>query len=272
MPRYFDSHAHLDDPQLAVDLPAIIDRAAEAGVVAIVAIGTDVESSRRVVHLAEQFPMVYAAVGIQPNYTHEARPEDWQEIESLATHPQVVAIGETGLDHHWDRAPLEIQRDYFDRHIELAKSRRLPLVIHMRESADESSPLAESSCAEDILRMLEVCDAGPGVMHSYTGDAGMAGRFLERQMVLSFAGMVTFKKSDELRAVARQVPDDRLLIETDAPYLSPHPRRGQRPNEPALVTHTAACLAETRGMSVDAFAELTTRNAFRLFGIPDERA
>lgn len=265
--RLFDSHMHLDDPQFDGQRPAVVARAAKTGVVGIVAVGTGLKSSRQAVALAETFEIVHAAVGIQPNYVHEAEPEDWAGIEQLARHPAVVAIGETGLDHYWEMAPLDLQRDYFRRHLQLAKTVGKLFVTHMREPGPDTKHRPDFSCAEDILHVLVDEGAGPGIMHSYTGDATMAARFVERDMYISFAGMVTYKKSDSLRKVARTIPDERLLIETDAPYLSPHPCRGQRPNEPALIQHTAACLGEIRDATPEALAHLTTQNAMRAFGL-----
>ncbi len=185
---------------------------------------------------------------------------DWERIVALAGEPGVVAIGETGLDRHWDFTPFDVQQDYFDRHLRLAAERGLPFVVHMRD------------CDEDILAMLREAHArGPlvGVMHSFTGSRAMAEECLAMGMHVSFAGMVTYKKSDELRAIAAIVPDDRILIETDAPYLSPEPVRKIKRNEPAHVRHTAACLAEVRGVSLETFAAQTTANARRLFLPPN---
>ncbi|MCA9119338.1 MAG: TatD family hydrolase [Planctomycetaceae bacterium] len=254
--RLFDTHCHLDDEQFDSDRQAVLSRAADAGVETILAVGTTVGSSVQSVGLAAQYKSVFAAVGIQPNYCGEAAPQDWDQIVELSGAPKVVALGETGLDRYWDHTPFDVQEDYFDRHIRLSQTRDLPFIVHLRD------------CEADILRMLREARArGPlqGVMHSYTGSAAGAFECIELGLYISFAGMVTYKKSDELREVAKVIPDDRILIETDSPYLSPHPKRGQRPNEPALVIHTAGCLAETRGTSLESFAELTTRNASRLF-------
>ncbi len=225
----------------------------------MVAVGTTAPTSQKCTRLARQFDNVMAAVGIQPNYCGEVEPTDWDSIVTLSTEQGVVALGETGLDRYWDHTPLDVQRDYFDRHLQLSQSGGLPFIVHMRD------------CDEDILVALrEARTRGPllGVMHSFTGSEATASECLELGLYLSFAGMVTYKKSTELRSVAAIVPDDRILIETDAPYLSPHPKRSQRPNEPALVVHTAACLAELRGVGLELFAEQTTTNARRLFGFP----
>lgn len=254
--RLFDTHCHLDDEQFASNRDDVVARAVESGVTTLVAVGTTAASSRDSVELAAQYDAVLAAVGIQPNYCAEAKLDDWDQIVRLSDAPKVVAIGETGLDRYWDHTPFAVQEDYFDRHIRLSQQKELPFIVHLRD------------CEADILRMLrEARQRGPlqGVMHSYTGTAAGAAECIDLGLYISFAGMVTYKKSDELREVATTIPDDRILIETDAPYLSPHPKRGQRPNEPALVVHTAASLAETRGTSLEAFAEQTTANAKRLF-------
>lgn len=252
-----DSHAHLDDPHLGSQLDDVLTRAAAAQVTRVLAVGTTAESSGQCVQLAEQYPGVWAAVGIQPNHVAEAAAEDWDRILALVEHPRVCAIGETGLDCYWDRAPLDLQRDYFDRHLRLSQQLDRAVVIHLRESEGE------------LLEMLrEARQRGPlrGVMHSYTGTAAGLAEFLELGLYISFAGMVTFKKDDGLRQIAAAVPLDRLLVETDSPYLSPEPLRGQRPNEPARVVHTLNCLAAVHGISAETMADRTTENAYRLFG------
>ena len=253
--QVIDTHAHLDEDAFSVDRDDVVARATSDGVAAIVTIGTTADSSRRAVELARQYSDVFAAVGIQPNYTAAAQPGDWAIIEQLAREPRVVAIGETGLDRYWDYAPLELQQDYFARHIELARSLSLPFVVHCRDAE-----------AEVVAQLRELAAAGPlsGVMHSFTGDLETMRACLELGLHISFAGMVTYKKNDALRAVASEVPLDRLLVETDAPYLAPAPMRGKR-NEPAYVVHTARCLAEVRGMPPEELLEHTTRNARTLF-------
>jgi len=176
----------------------------------------------------------------------------------MAQQPRVVAIGETGLDRYWDTVPIELQRTWFARHIELSFETKKPLVIHMRD------------CDADILQMLNDHQRDGqiiGILHSFAGEWSTAERALELGMYISFAGMVTFKKSQELREIAAKIPDDRILIETDSPYLSPHPCRSTRPNQPALVRHTAECLAEVRKTTLEAFGELSTANAMRVFGL-----
>jgi TatD DNase family protein len=255
-----DTHAHLFDERFAADLPAVLDRAAAAGVERVVCLGIDRESNRRSVRIANDYPLVVAAVGIQPNHVAEAAPGDWDEVVRLAeTEPRVVAIGETGLDRYWDRAPFALQEEYFARHIELARRLGKPFVIHCRE--------AEA----DVVRVLrsEYARHGPvrAVMHSFSGDRATARACLEMGLYISFAGMLTYPSAGDLREVAREVPLDRVLVETDCPYLAPQPVRGKR-NEPAYVAHTAAVLATLKGVTVAELSEQTTRNARALFGLP----
>jgi TatD DNase family protein len=252
----YDTHAHLDQPALAEDLADVLARAKGAGVLDVNAIGVDAASSRAVVALAAKFPGVHAVVGIQPNDVGEAQAGDWDEVVRLASEPGVVGLGETGLDRYWDSTPFEKQQDYFDRHLRLSQATGLPFVVHMR------------NCEDEVLAMLrEARQRGPlrGVMHSYTGTAAGAAEAVELGLYVSFAGMVTFKKSDDLREVARGVPLERLLVETDAPYLSPEPVRKVRRNEPAHVAHTARFLAGLRGEALEEFARATTENARALF-------
>ena len=255
---YFDTHAHLDQDNFAADRQEVVARAKAAGVANILAIGVSARSSRDCVALGGQYDAIHAAVGIQPNYVHETEPGDWDQIVELAAQPGVVALGETGLDRYWDDAPFDQQQDYFDRHLRLSQQTGLPFIVHMRE------------CEADVLDMLRSASKrGPlhGVMHSFTGSTEMATECLALGLYVSFAGMVTYKKSDELRLVSSTVPLDRLLIETDAPYLSPEPVRKIRRNEPAHVVHTCQCLADVRSESVETVAAATTANAKRLFGI-----
>lgn len=252
----FDTHAHLADEQLAADLPAVLDRSQRAGVRQILAVGTTLASSQTCLAIARQHLGVCASAGIHPNHAAEAAPGDWDEIVRLAAEEKIVALGETGLDLYWKDVPLTVQQDYFDRHIRLAQQTGLPLVIHLRETA-----------AEILAMLAEARRRGPlrGVMHSFTGTEDQAREFLDLGLAISFAGMVTYKKSNALREAARAVPLDRLLVETDCPYLSPEPLRGRRPNEPAHVAYTAACLAEVRSLTLAELARHTTANAQALF-------
>lgn len=254
----FDTHAHLDDEIFAGSVPSVLEQARDAGVRQILTIGTTGASSQANVQLAHAYGELFAAVGIQPNYGAQMTADDWAVVVALAGDERVRGIGETGLDAYWDYTPFATQQQLFADHLRLAQARDLPVIVHMRE------------CAAATIDMLRTArEAGPlqGVMHSFSGTEAEASRCLELGMYISFAGMVTFKKSDALRAVARAVPLERLLIETDSPYLAPHPYRGQKPNEPALLIHTARCVAELRGMPLAEFAAVTTANARRLFGV-----
>jgi TatD DNase family protein len=254
-PSLVDTHAHLDQDDFATDRQDVIQRAHEAGIQIIIAIGVDAASSQAVIELAATYAGVFAAVGIQPNYCGEAQSGDWDRVVELCSQPRVVAIGETGLDRYWDRSPFDVQQDYFDRHLRLAQERDLPFVVHTRESDADVLQMLREARARRPLR---------GVMHSFTGTAETAAECVALGLYISFAGMVTFKKSDDLRRVAATVPTDRILVETDSPYLSPHPLRGKR-NEPANVVHTARVLADARGEAFGEFATQTTANAKRLF-------
>jgi TatD DNase family protein len=254
-----DTHCHLDDEQFEADRAAVVARAAGAGVECMIALGTTAASSRATVSLAETYPNVFAAVGIHPNSCAEAGPGDWDAIVGLLDHPRVVALGETGLDRYWDHAPIELQRDSFDRHLRMSQGRGLPVVVHCRDAQ------------ADVLAMLrEAAARGPlrGVLHAFSGDAAMAAECLDLGLYVSFAGNVTYtnKKFQTLRAAAAGIPADRILIETDSPYLTPEPLRGKpKRNEPALVAHTAAALAALRGVPLEEFARQTAANARRLF-------
>jgi len=251
-----DTHAHLDDEQFDERLDEVVRCASEAGVVNVICVGTTAISSAKVVDLAARYPAIFAAVGIQPNCCAETEPDAWDRVVELTRRDKVVALGETGLDRYWDDTPFPMQQDYFDRHVRLSQSGELPLIIHMRD------------CEREMLLMLrEARQRGPihGVMHSFTGTATTAEECLELGLFISFAGMVTFPKSQTLRDVAAQIPADRILVETDSPYLAPQPVRGKRPNQPAWMVHTAACLADVRGQTLDSFAAQTTANARRLF-------
>jgi TatD DNase family protein len=252
-----DTHAHLDDEQFHADLEAVLERAAAAGVSRIVTIGTTAPSSAACVALAGRYPVLGAAVGIQPNHVAQAEATAWDEIARLVAQPGVVAVGETGLDRHWDYTPFAQQEEYFARHLDLARRHKLPVVIHCREAeADALSMLQDDFNRHGPVR---------GVMHSFTGDLATAESCLQMGLYISFAGMVTYKNAQSLRDVAAKIPLDRLLVETDSPYLAPVPVRGKR-NEPAYVAHTAMCLAAVHQLSPDVLAQHATRNARMLFG------
>jgi TatD DNase family protein len=256
--EWIDTHAHLDDERFHSDLPAVLERAGKAGLQRIVVVATTALDSPRCVALAAQHPILRATVGIQPNHVAEATATAWDEVVALADRPEVVALGETGLDRYWDRTPFAQQEDYFARHLDLARKLKRAVVIHCRE--------AEA----DVVRMLrqDFEKHGPirAVMHSFTGDLVTAQACLEMGLHISFAGMLTYKNAQSLRDVAAKMPLERVLVETDCPYLAPAPHRGQR-NEPAHVLHTATVLAQSLGVPLETIAEHTTRNARALLGI-----
>lgn len=251
----FDTHSHLDQEEFNLDRDEVVARAEAAGVATMLAVGVTGESSEKVVALAERYASIYAAVGVHPNYVAQIAASDWDRVLALVNHPRVVGLGETGLDQYRDYAPLPLQQEYFDRHLRLSQQTHLPFIVHVRSSENE------------VMAMLrEARQRGPitGVMHSFTGTQEMAAECVELGMYISFAGMVTFKKSQDLRDVAATIPADRILVETDSPYLSPQPLRGKR-NEPSHIVHTAAVLAEVRGQRVEDFSAQATANAQRLF-------
>lgn len=258
--KLIDTHCHLDEESFAPDLDVVIQAARAAGVVAMVTIGTTLDSSRKSIALAEKYPEVYAAVGIHPNYIAAAQPGDWEQVEELALHPRVVAVGETGLDRYWKYSEPADQREYFTRHIDLSRRINKPFIIHCRDADEE---------VRSVLR--EAAQAGPlnAVMHSFCQSLESGLECIALGLHLSFTGMLTFKKNEELRTVAAALPRERLMVETDAPYLSPTPHRGKR-NEPGFVRYMAAMLAKAHGIEASEMAEITSQNAARFFGLPIE--
>jgi TatD DNase family protein len=248
-----DTHAHLHVSHFDADRDATLERAREAHVVRIVEIGYDLESSRQAVTLAQQYADVFAVVGIQPHYASQADASWLAEIEALSQQPKVVAIGEIGLDYYHDRAPHDTQERLFRDQLALARRLDLPVVIHSRDAH------------ADTLRILQDAARGqPGVMHSFSGDEAYAHACLDVGFYLSFSGPVTYSKATDHHAVARSMPLDRLLIETDSPYLTPNPHRGKR-NEPAYVRFVAARIAELRSIPLATLAAAVWQNAERLF-------
>lgn len=254
---WIDTHAHLTSDRFRDDLEAVLGRAGAAGVEQIVSAATTARDSAETLDLASRWQGVHPAVAVHPNEVAEAEAGDWERIVALSGDSRVVAIGETGLDRYWDRAAFPLQQEWFDRHLELARQRQLPIIIHCRDAY------------VDVIDQLRALGRPVrGVLHSFTGTTGDAEALLELGLHLSFAGMVTFanRSLDALRAVATVVPEDRLLVETDAPYLSPHPHRGKR-NEPAHVLLTGETVARSRGLDTGELARITTRNARVLFGL-----
>jgi len=250
-----DSHAHLEMEAFDRDRDAVLGRAAAAGVTAIITVGTTIPDCGKALELAQRNPMVYAAVGVHP---HEAQGVDagtYGALRVLAQHQKVVAIGEIGLDFFYEHSPREVQLRRFEEQLDLALELNLPVIIHDREAHAET------------LRILRKRKGGlRGVLHCFSGDMAMARECLDLEFYISVAGPVTYRKSERLRAVAHEIPVERLLVETDAPYLSPQPWRGKR-NEPAYVVETARCLAEIRGMPAGEMERLTEENTRRLFNL-----
>lgn len=246
-----DSHCHLDFPDLAERLPEIMANMEEAGVGAAVCIGVNLADFPKVLALAEQHSNLYATVGVHPEYEDTEEPS-LEDLITLASHPKVIAIGETGLDYHWHQDRPEWQRQRFRTHIRAARACSKPLVVHTRNAA------------EDTMRLLAEEGAEAGVMHCFTESWEVAEQALDLGFYLSFSGILTFKNALSLKDVARRAPLDRILIETDAPYLAPVPYRGKT-NQPAYVRHVAEELATLHGLSLDEAARATTENFFRLF-------
>ncbi|MBX3300539.1 MAG: TatD family hydrolase [Acidobacteria bacterium] len=257
---FVDSHCHIDGVAFDEDRDQVVRRAKEAGVAAMLNVGTGDPRSddlRRAVAVAERYDWVYASVGVHP---HDAKLFDDKAEEhllQLTENKKVVAWGEIGLDYHYDHSPRDVQRDVFRRQITIANEHRLPIIVHSRDAEDDTIEILAECSPQDGFR---------GVMHCFGGSAEMAAACLELGSYISFAGNVTFKNAGPLRDAARTVPLDRLLVETDCPYLTPVPHRGKR-NEPSFVVHTAEFLAELYGVTLVELAEVTTRNFEKLFGI-----
>jgi TatD DNase family protein len=243
--------------QFGADVEQVIQRSIAAGVTGWITVGTDLEDGRKAVELAARFENMFSAVGIHP---HEAKSADQKaiaELKGLAKNKKVVAIGETGLDYHYDFSTPQQQRDCFVRHLEIAEELNLPVIIHYREAFDETVKILES----DGVGVKKV------VFHCFSGSAEQAKAVLEKGWYISLTGVVTFKNAEKAREVAKIVPIDRLMIETDAPYMSPEPMRKQKVNEPALLIHTARFIAELRGMELADFAKQVTATTKRFFSL-----
>lgn len=250
-----DSHCHLDFPDFAAELDAVVNRARAAGIGRMVTISTRVKKHAQVLTIAERFPDVFCSVGTHPHNAHEELDIGAAELIAIAQHPKVVAIGEVGLDYHYDNSPRAAQEQGLREHIQAARETGLPLVIHARE--------ADADMAR-ILKEETGKGAFPAVLHCFTGGRELAFAAIELGHYVSFTGILTFKNSQGLRDIAAALPAERVLVETDAPYLAPLPHRGRR-NEPSYVVETAKVLAEARGVSADEIARQTTENFFRLF-------
>lgn len=252
----FDTHAHLNATQFNEDVEQVIERARAEGVSHIVVVGFDRPTIERAMELAEQYSFIYAAVGWHPVDAIHMTDDDLMMIEQLAAHPKVVALGEMGLDYYWDQSPKEVQKEVFRKQIRLAKKVKLPIIIHNRDATAD---------IVHILREEQAAEVG-GVMHCFTGSVEVAHQCIDMNFYISLGGPVTFKNAKKPKEVAKEIPLDRLLIETDCPYLTPHPFRGKR-NEPSYVKYVAEAIAELKGVSFDEVAQKTSDNAKRLFGI-----
>jgi len=250
-----DSHCHLDFPDFAAELDTIVARARAAGISRIVTISTRVKKHAQVLMIAEKYPQVFCSVGTHPHHAAKEPDIDAKALIEMAKHPKIVAIGEAGLDYHYNNSPRDAQAASFREHISAARETGLPLVIHSRN--------CDSDMAQ-ILRDESGKGSFPAVLHCFTGGRDLAFAAIDLGHYVSFTGILTFKHSDDLRAIAAALPADRILVETDAPYLAPLPYRGKR-NEPAYVVETARVLAEARGVPADEIARQTTENFFRLF-------
>src|SRR6266436_5000709 len=250
-----DSHCHLDFPDFAGELDAVVTRAQAAGIARIVTISTRVKRHAEVLAIAERFADVYCSVGTHPHHAHEELDIAVDELIGRTRHSKVVALGEAGLDYHYDSSPRAAQEQGLRNHISAARATGLPLVIHSRDADEDMARILEQETGKGAF---------PAVLHCFTGGRDLAQRAIALGLFISFTGIVTFKKSDELRAIAGALPADRFLVETDAPYLAPGRHRGKR-NEPAFVVETAKVLAEVRGVSFEEIARQTTENFFRLF-------
>lgn len=250
-----DHHCHLDFPDFAADLDGVVARAASAGVGVMVTISTRIRRFEQVLAVAERYPNVYCSVGTHPHNAHEELDIDAKDIMRLAAHPKVVAIGEAGLDYHYKHSTPAAQAEGFRTHIKAARETGLPLEIHTREADADTIAILEDEYAQGAF---------PAILHCFTGGRELAMRAVDLGLYVSFSGVVTFKKTETLQAIARDIPLDRILVETDAPFLAPNPHRGKT-NEPAFVAHTAAQLAEIRGLTREEIALATTANFYRLF-------
>ena len=253
-----DSHAHIQGNEYANEVDAIIERAREAGVEKIIAVGGagDMSSNTEAIALTDSFPNIYATVGMHPHDAKDVGEGELRELRTLTSHPKVIAVGETGLDYYYNHSPHDVQRRVFIHFIHMARETGLPMVVHERDAAKDAAELLRSEGAAKIR----------GVIHCFTGNYDAACDYLNLGFYLSFTGIITFKNAEALREVVRKVPLERMLVETDSPYLTPVPYRGKR-NEPAYVRFVAETIAEIKGMALEEVARSTTRNVQDLFKI-----
>ena len=256
-----DTHTHLDDARFDGDRDTVLARAREVGVETLITIGCDLPTSRAAVDMADRYPFIYATVGVHPHEVKQIGDSWYDDLRRLAQHPKVVAYGEIGLDYHYNYSPPKLQRDRFREQICVARELGLPIVVHTREAQEDTIKILKEEKGSEV----------GGVFHCFSGDAGLAKDALDLGFFLSFSGVITFQNATRLRDIARTVPMDRILVETDCPYLTPVPHRGKR-NEPAYVKFVAEKIAELRNstepISVEEIGGITSQNARRLFKIP----
>lgn len=252
----FDSHAHYDDKRFAEDYEEVILNAFNSCVKYILNAGSDIDTSKKSIQLAEKFDFIYAAVGVHPHEVEKLNDDEFDELKKLCSHSKVVAVGEIGLDYYYDHSPREVQRYWFEKQIEMGKELKLPLILHNRDSH------------EDMMNIIRkhAPYSNPGVFHCFTGSWEMAKELLELGFYISFGGPITFKNAKKAIEIMENMPEDKILIETDCPYLTPEPFRGRR-NDSSYVRIVAEKIAEVRGVSVEEVAKRTTVNTKRLFGI-----
>ena len=249
-----DSHCHLTDPRLLEQLDDVLARAKAAGVDRMITIGTEPDDDAAAIQLCHMRPQLRCSIGIHPNYCHEVEESEIPRLREMQKDPTVVALGEMGLDYHYNFADRARQRRFFEAQLQLATELNRPVVIHNREATD------------DCLAVMRKFPSVRAVFHCFTGTIAEGEKILEAGYLLGFTGVVTFKKSDDVKEIARRMPTDRILVETDAPYLTPEPMRKQKINEPALVVHTAAVVAQVRGITIQEVDRITTENVERFFG------
>ncbi|AYC30708.1 TatD family hydrolase [Paenisporosarcina cavernae] len=256
--QFIDTHVHLNAEQYNEDLEEVMERARAAGVSPMVVIGFDRPTIERAMELIEENDDVYAVIGWHPVDAVDCTEKDLAWIEELASHPKVVGIGETGLDYHWDKSPKEVQKEIFRKQIYLAKRVNLPIIIHNRDATGDVMAILKEENAKEV----------GGVMHCFGGSVETAKECIEMNFMISLGGPVTFKNAKQPKEVAKEVPLEWLMIETDAPYLTPHPYRGKR-NEPSYVVLVAEEMAKLREVSVETIAKETTKNAKRFYALPE---
>ncbi len=252
----FDTHAHLNDEQYTEDLAEVIARAQEAGVTYLNVVGFDRQTIEKAMELIDRYDFIYASIGWHPVDAVDMTEGDLAWIEELAKHPKVIALGEMGLDYYWDKSPKDVQKDVFRKQIRLAKKVKLPIIIHNREATADIMEILKEEGAEEV----------GGIMHCFSGSPETAKECIKMNFYISLGGPVTFKNAKKPKEVAEEVPLDMLLIETDCPYLTPHPYRGKR-NEPAYVKLVAEQIAEIKGLTYEEVAQATQRNAKKVFNM-----